>query len=752
MNFKGVIQILLESRYTDVINKYADNIKDIFGILYDDAVNVIKGLSENDPSGNNKYLDWMANQVASKRIDNLLELTQKIIGAVKKFHNNIEKITPKVIQEVAKAISIDLPESIQQNPKDINSYPTYELLNLVASYAEHNLSKKELRDVVRGETEKLYEDNELLIVKPKSYRSSCYYGATTKWCITSKTNKKYWEDYSSEGEFIFIIPKQRPNDKIAVYLKDNGNVYFFNAIDQNITEYVITNWENNYPILPKAKKILYDIFFSDLSKYKKVLTHILTPEVLFKIIIQRGLDPIDALGKYSESIIKRGFKYLYPEDGYKRMADYFASKGYQPWKVLDTDEFIMALHQMGKDDKDIFNTYLAISKINEEYHPLKKLSKEFLLQIFGDDMSLINYIVKNKKLVDLDDYYSITELFDIFDNDYEDLSEFLEEHDLEYILEDIGELKTYKIYLELYQKTEDPEKKKSYWNKVYDVLPKNDVTFNDDGTITLEVSGWDEFIGLFPSGGRDIDYQYVAKQVLSEDGIDWEPFYDVVQDWYDEVWYATNADNIKYIRELITEKINNGEDIEIWVEDWGDVDDYEEWISEDGEDGMFHLTVERLNEISDSDLGKIIEEDDYFDDWLKNEMLWAYEWAYNEATKNNYYRAYCGAIEEVLQADEPKWHYTGRYETYKSGGNEYKSEILELHFPNLRSYWSVIDAYVECNDDYVEDFQYDYYLGILEDVMRECNYEGGLLEPNVHEWPDSYEVERLYNENLRDRI
>jgi hypothetical protein len=109
-------------------------------------------------------------------------------------------------------------------------------------------------------SKKLFENNHFLIVEPLSVKSSCIYGAGTKWCTTGDDAKEFFRNYTSNGgRLIYIIDKTKsekdPDYKMAYsYIienshipigKDNGkNIWstakshipkLFNAIDDELS-------------------------------------------------------------------------------------------------------------------------------------------------------------------------------------------------------------------------------------------------------------------------------------------------------------------------------------------------------------------------------------------------------------------------------------------------------------------------------------------------------------------------------------
>lgn len=145
--------LLQEGRVEDMKKKYPE---------HTDAVDF---LVSNDPSNNNKYLQWMMKQVVKNNQQHGYVLT-----LTKHFHKNVQKL----------------------QKKDINQYKTLDELQEALS----KLKPPKPKDELEGEYEKLYETDEILVVKPLTHKASCKYGSGTKWCITMKNTDKYWNHYT----------------------------------------------------------------------------------------------------------------------------------------------------------------------------------------------------------------------------------------------------------------------------------------------------------------------------------------------------------------------------------------------------------------------------------------------------------------------------------------------------------------------------------------------------------------------------
>jgi len=128
--------------------------------------------------------------------------------------------------------------------KDINTYKT--LKDLENELKEiGSKSKTELRKEVKSEgSEKLFEDDQFLLLYIKNKDASVTYGAGTKWCITMR-DAKYFEQYSNDNVvFYFLINKNLDQKNslsklaFAIYRDKKNKVIetdIFNAKDKQIT-------------------------------------------------------------------------------------------------------------------------------------------------------------------------------------------------------------------------------------------------------------------------------------------------------------------------------------------------------------------------------------------------------------------------------------------------------------------------------------------------------------------------------------
>ena len=164
----------------------------------------------NDPfikKTNYKYGDFLLKNLswpAKSEIEDVISLLKKF----DKFSKNLEK-------------------------KDINQYVDLSDLSIeLSDYKSKNQSKK----IDDTETEKVYEDPNILIVRPLTHKSSCKYGAGTRWCTTDK-DETHYDRYTSgtQGLYYIILKKFDQSNKfykIAIHKSSSSEDEWYDAKDE----------------------------------------------------------------------------------------------------------------------------------------------------------------------------------------------------------------------------------------------------------------------------------------------------------------------------------------------------------------------------------------------------------------------------------------------------------------------------------------------------------------------------------------
>ena len=78
-----------------------------------------------------------------------------------------------------------------------------------------------------------------MIVSPKTHRASCYYGANTKWCTSSRDIGQY-KHYTNSGILFYLINKKN-NEKLAIYIPFFSSPITPNRVRQSIESLEVFN-------------------------------------------------------------------------------------------------------------------------------------------------------------------------------------------------------------------------------------------------------------------------------------------------------------------------------------------------------------------------------------------------------------------------------------------------------------------------------------------------------------------------------
>jgi hypothetical protein len=117
---------------------------------------------------------------------------------------------------------------IEEN--DLTKYKSFDQMIAAMGVAEMKVEEKELEKQVI----KIHEDGEWLLIRPLTFKSSCKYGANTKWCTTTEHNQEYYNKYAKRGVLIYCINK-----------KNGYKVAAFYSLDKNEPEFSYWNQKDN---------------------------------------------------------------------------------------------------------------------------------------------------------------------------------------------------------------------------------------------------------------------------------------------------------------------------------------------------------------------------------------------------------------------------------------------------------------------------------------------------------------------------
>ena len=276
----NILQILNEGKKERLIDKFRPQLEG----LSDDAISLAEQIIDNDPSVTKKYSEWGI----KKFIDEVKNPTWNFQGKppitiastawtrAKMYHDIVENLSPEKVEKMFNFLELDdhfsseeTEKKIKSKPKDINSFDTIQdLLYFIEQYDEF-LKVADDEKQIKKESERIYEDDRFLIIRPLSHKSSCYYGANTTWCTTTKDNEDYFNKYTSRGKLYYILDKKSNNrtyGKMALLVPHGKGAYeIYNQQDQGETlNFLLERFE------PIKEKILLDTATGKTSFHRLV--------------------------------------------------------------------------------------------------------------------------------------------------------------------------------------------------------------------------------------------------------------------------------------------------------------------------------------------------------------------------------------------------------------------------------------------------------------------------------------------------
>lgn len=273
--------VLTEGRKEDVMAKYPDVSK-----------STIETLSANDPSGNNKYLEWMVMEFEKRSYG-----VESIVQSVTQFHQ-LQNLITAVNVENYKNTSGNQWDATQfkrfiKSPKDILSYPDLPHLRHFLDFLSTITTKKKEAEQMKKESDRVYEDENYLIVSPKTHKASCSYGLHSAWCVAT-SNTSHFANYTKNGTLYFFISKKdiaptrywkdkdngEPPYKTALLLKDNGQPSWWSKGD--------SNYSNELKVGAKELPFLTEEMLSKVLEHNKFAIENRKQREIEKVLVSSG--------------------------------------------------------------------------------------------------------------------------------------------------------------------------------------------------------------------------------------------------------------------------------------------------------------------------------------------------------------------------------------------------------------------------------------------------------------------------------
>lgn len=251
-----------------------------------------------------------------------------------------------------------------------------------SSKIETKAKEKQEEKTAKKEVDKIFDNDSLLIVKPKSFVSSCYYGAGTRWCTTMANQPSYFNQYTSNGNLYYLILKNvdRTNKfyKMAIYVpknKDfNKDSIWYDSTDERLTE------REKESVLAQMPKEAFSAMFVEYIKSSPektpmdILYGLLTKDNSYATI---NMSIRDFTYKYKNGEIKLDFGSIGIVDSGTNLIEISI-----PWRIIGKSEG-------GVEEGSMFFRFQAesIQMNREEY-------------LFGVEVSVRSDSDRNDRIVD----------------------------------------------------------------------------------------------------------------------------------------------------------------------------------------------------------------------------------------------------------------------------------------------------------------------------------------------------------------
>jgi hypothetical protein len=200
--------------------------------------------------------------------------------------------------------------------KDIYS-PFYKDLMSLNNTINQAIITKEEKSFVREEhVNVIFENEDYMILIPKTHKGSLKYGASTKWCTASKNHPSTFTNYSNRGLLFYVIRKKVKGDlydKVAFFINKQNCVFseieVFKSNDNRsqFRDLMGSSWdfEDIQNIVTTIN--LYSLYYerydnakNNIDKFVKQISNINTKDIekSFKILGESD----NNIGKLTESI------------------------------------------------------------------------------------------------------------------------------------------------------------------------------------------------------------------------------------------------------------------------------------------------------------------------------------------------------------------------------------------------------------------------------------------------------------------
>jgi hypothetical protein len=257
-----------------------------------------------------------------------------------------------------------------------------------------------------------------------------------------------------------------------------------------------------------------------------------------------------------------------------------------------------------------------------------------------------------------------------------------------------------------------------------------------NGGFYLYLRGREELANFYcGSNRRSNGVRYVAEQVFSEDGLDYD-LYDSNTKPYETVTELDET-NLAKLKDIIYKEVGN---VELLLDDYNS-DFFESLSEEQGTPGYFRIRPEDLNDLlKDTDATNELFSNDL--DEIGQELRSLYHNAENHAYESEIYESIYGGLDEFFE---------GKIDEVPIESN---GKTRYFHYIKIRDFVKEIRNFLENNkgETYNESFlEYygtysDFLVGLINDGILEC------IDVRLPDYPDYSMTQKNINDYFNDYI
>ena len=166
-------------------------------------------LLDADPSGKQKYANWLAGQL-NKEVFRSIEYIKSQRMPVEDYIDSAKASIDMMMRQLVR----NLPKYhmlVERNliEKDINKYEEYTDWTYAIHHSEKDFEERERLKAMEAEAkqtiETLIDDEDYTLKRPDSTAASCILGMGAKWCIATTRGQNYFDQYTRDGKAFYVL-------------------------------------------------------------------------------------------------------------------------------------------------------------------------------------------------------------------------------------------------------------------------------------------------------------------------------------------------------------------------------------------------------------------------------------------------------------------------------------------------------------------------------------------------------------------